>query len=899
MTNGGAPGRIMGPAMDERVSPTPQEGTATRARLKIYFGAAPGVGLTSAMLREARERQRRGVEVVAGFVEPRGREEVVNLLKSFEAFPRRELRYQGQPVQTLDLEGLLKRRPGLVLVEDLAFANPRGARHPYRWQDVLELLDAGIDVAATLDLIHLESLRDAVARITGLKVPATVPDSVLARAAELQLVDLPVEELLERHRLGKANLPAQFGYATERFFRKGNLLALREMALRKTAEQVDAQLAKYREEKDIKEPWHAGERLLVAIGPRSSSAELIRATARLASALDAPWIAVYVEGTRRWARSPKAREGLDANMRLAEKLGAEIVTIEQAGLRASDDLLAFARSRAVTKIVIGKPSRTRWLDALTGSVLDDLARAGGDIDVFVIAGEGGKGTRPSFKFPKAPLVALPMLTALVSVAVLSAGLLAAHAHVGETVAFAAFLALVTLVGGAYGRYPGFTAGVAAAVAYHWLWMHQEGWSHATGWSVRLLPALLVGVGVFVGELTERLRRQARFSLEREQRTQALLRFGLELAQGGASTRLTEVAVRHLAEVFHLDAAVLLPDAAGALQPIQGKRPEGQEAEAAAWCFDHGQATGRSSENYADCEGTYLPLLGGTGPVGVLALRGVATSKRFGPPQRQLLEAFARQAALAFERALLAEQSAETQHRIAEEEVRTSLLASLAQSLEGPLRSLSDLAWNLRASLKDRHGKEQVEAVHHEAIRLHRLVASLIRLTHLERGALAVRKQWTTLPALLEGAKAKLGEALEAGRLTAQLPDAPLPVDPELMQEVLVHLLDNALRYSPAASPLEIKGWSVGETITFAVADRGPGIPEGEEEHIFEKLRKGTRIASRPGGGLGLAIAHGIVQAHGGRIQAHSRPQGGAQFIVTLPLEGQPPLRRDSGNRTEE
>lgn len=889
----------MGPAMDEKALGSSLEGVATRAQLKIYFGAAPGVGLTSAMLREAREHKRRGVDVVAGFVEPRGREEVSTLLESFEAFPRRTLRYQGQPVETLDLDGLLERKPGLVLVEDLSFANPRGARHPYRWQDVLELLDEGIDVAATLDLIHLESLKDAVARITGLKVPATVPDSVLARAEELQLVDLPVEELLERHRAGKASLPPNFAYATERFFRKGNLLALREMALRKTAEKVDAQLAKYRDERDIKDSWHVGERLLVAIGPRSASAELIRATARLASALDAPWIAVYVESTRRWARSQKAREGLDTNMRLAEKLGAEIVTIEQAGLRPSDDLLAFARSRNITKIVIGKPSRTHWLDALTGSVLDDLARKGGDIDVFVIAGEKGQGTRPSFKFPKAPLVALPMVTALVSVAVLTAGLLAVHAYAGNVTSYAAFVALVTLVAGAYGRYPGVTAGAASAFAYHWIWMHQPGGVHplpSTGW---ILLALLVGLGLFVGELTERLRRQARFSLEREQRTQALLRFGLELAQGGASTRLTEVAIRHLAEVFGLEARPLLPGADGSLHLEHEAGPGGMEAEAAAWCFDHGQAAGRGSENYSDCEGYYVPLLGSTGPVGVLALRGVMTSKRFGPPQRQLLEAFARQAALAFERALLAEQSAEAQNRIEEEELRTSLLASLAQSLEGPLRSLSDLAWHLRNTLKDRHGKEQVESIHHEAIRLHRLVASLIRLTHLERGSTQVKKEWTSLRSLFEGAKAKLGEVLETHVLNVQLPETPLPVDREMMEEVLVHLLDNALRYSPKGSPVEIKGWTVGETLTFAVADRGPGIPEGEEEHIFEKLRKGTRISSRPGGGLGLAICHGIVAAHGGRIQAHSRPQGGAQFLVTLPIEGRPPAAARFRGETEE
>jgi two-component system sensor histidine kinase KdpD len=874
--------------MDERVAGPQAEGIASRARLKIYFGAAPGVGLTSAMLREARESQRRGLDVVAGFVEPRGREEVATLLESFEAFPRRTLRYQGEPVEILDLEGILKRRPGLVLVEDLSFANPRGARHPYRWQDVLELLDEGIDVAATLDLIHLESLRDAVARITGLKVPVTVPDSVVARASELQLVDLPVEELLERHRSGKAALPPAFAYATERFFRKGNLLALREMALRKTAEKVDAQLAKYQQEKDIKDSWHVGERLLVAIGPRSASAELIRATARLASALDAPWIAVYVESTRRWARSPKSREGLDINMRLAEQLGAEIVTIEQAGLRPSDDLLAFARSRHVTKIVIGKPSHTRWLDFVTGSVLDDLARKGGDIDVFIIAGEKGKGTRPSFKFSKAPLVALPMFTAVVAVAVLTAGLLAAHSYAGSVSAYAAFLALVALVAGAYGRYPGITAGLASAFAYHWIWMHQPGGFQphpVVGW---LLIALLGVMGLYVGELTERLRRQARFSMEREQRTQALFRFGLDLSQSGASVQLTEVAVRHLAEIFGLEARVLLPGPAGLLRLEQGAGPTGLESEAAAWAFDHSQPSGRSSENFSDCEGYYLPLLGSTGPVGVLALRGVMTSKRFGPPQRQLLEAFARQAALALERSLLAEQSAEAMNRIAEEELRTSLLASLAQSLEGPLHNLSDLAWDLRTTLKDRHGKEQVEAVHHEAIRLHRLVASLIRLTHLERGSMQVRKEWTTLGALLAGARAKLGDVLETHTLNVQLPDSQIPVDRELMEEVLVHLLDNALRYSPKGSPVELKGWTVGETVTFAVADRGPGIPDGEEEHIFEKLRKGTRISSRPGGGLGLAICHGIVDAHGGRIQAHSRPQGGAQFLVTLPIEGRPP-----------
>ncbi len=867
-----------------------------RARLKLFFGAAPGVGLTSAMLKEAHERAAAGVDVVAGCVEPRGRAEVSSQMEGIEAFPRRMLRYQGQPVETMDLEGLLRRRPGLVLVEDLAFPNPRGARHSYRWQDVLELLEAGIDVCATLDVTHLESLRDAVARITGLKVPATVPDAVLDRADEIRLLDLPVEDLQERHRLGKAVLREGFQYASERFFRKGNLLALREMALRKTAERVDADLERYRDEKAIKQSWHAGERLLVAIGPRSSSAELIRATARLASALNAPWIAVYVESSRRWIRSRKAREGLEANLRLAEQLGGEIVTIEQAGLRASDDLLSFARSRHVTKIVMGKPGRSHWLDLFSGSVLDDLVRQGGEIDIFVIAGEQGKGTRPSFKFPKAPLVALPVLGGAVSSGVLAAVLLAAYPWVGTHLALACFAVLVVLVATRLGRYPALVAALVSALAYRWIWMFPHGALRLGRAQDGVTLMLLLFLAVLAGEVTERLRRLAKFSIERERRTQALLRFGLELAEGGASAQLTEIAVRHLAQVFGLEARVLLPwgDGALKLEPDLG----GPEGEAAGWAFEHALSTGKGSDHFNTCEGLYLPLVGGTSPVGVLALRERIVSKRFGPPQRQLLEAFARQAALAIERALLAEQNSAVQGRMHREEVRTALLSSVSQSLEVPLKNLSDLAGDLRLSLRDHHGREQVEAIHHESRRLHRLVASLIRLTNLERGTLQLHRTWMGLPPILDRAREVLGEALKGRDLVVNLPSAPVPLDSALIEELFVHLLDNAQRYSPPGSPIDVKGWIVGETFTFAVADHGPGIPEGEESRLFEKLIKGTRTASRPGGGLGLAICRGIVEAHGGSIQAHTRPTGGAQFLVTLPIEGTPPVHR-SHDRTEE
>lgn len=843
------------------------------------------------MLREAFERQKAGLDVVATLVRPRGREEVASLLDAFEAFPPRMLRAMGELVETLDVEGLIRRKPGLVLVEDLHTGNPRAARHAYRWQDVQELLDAGIDVFAAVDITHMESLRDAVARITGLKVPATVPDALLARADEIHLVDLPAEELLERHRQGKARLPQQFAYATDRFFRKGNLLALREMALRKTAERVDAELQRYREQEAIQEPWHAGERLLVAIGPRSASAELIRATARLASALNAPWIAVYVERSRRWSRSLKAREGLDANLRLAEHLGGEVVTIEKAGLRASEDLLSFARSRQVTKIVVGKPGRSRWLDALTGSVLEDLVRKGGDIDVFVIAGESGKGTRDSLKIPKAPIVALNMLAGLVAPVLLTFLLLGLAPWLAPLPAFAAYAGLVVLMSAAFGRYPGLLTSLLAALGFRWIWMVPAYHLRPSGILDAALLAMLLALGLLVGELSERLRRQAKFSLEREQRTQALLRFGLELARGGASSRLTEVAVRHLAEVFGLEARVVLPREDGTLGLHHGPGPEGLEAEAAQWAFEHGSAAGTGQENFPDCEGCYLPLLGSTGPVGVLALKGVRASKRYGPPQRQLLDAFARQAALALERALLAEQSVEVRDRMAREELRTALLASLAHSLENPLRSLSDQAADLRVTMRGRQGREQVDAVHHEARRLHRLVASLIRLTDLERGALRIQKTWTPLAPILDRAKEALSAALEGRAFSASLPESPVPVDPDLLEEVFIHLLDNALRFSPPGSPVEVKGWTVGDTLTFAVADRGPGIPEGEENDIFQKLVKGTRMSSRPGGGLGLAICHGIVEAHGGRIQAHTRPQGGAQFLVTLPVEGRPTTQR--------
>jgi two-component system sensor histidine kinase KdpD len=870
-----------------------EEARENRAKLKVFFGAAPGVGKTYAMLSEARERSGEGVDLVVGVVETHGRSETAALTEGLEILPRKELAYAGQFFPEFDLDAALARRPGLILVDELAHTNVMGSRHAKRWQDVMELLDAGVDVYTTMNVQHLESLKDVVAQITGVTVRENVPDTVMARADEVELVDLPPEDLLVRLKEGKVYLPDQARHAREHFFRKGNLLALRELALRHTAENVDAQMRRYMESEGIRKTWAAGDRLLVCVGPDGLSERLIRATRRMAGSLGASWVALYVESPRHFKFSEAERNRVEENLRLVEKLGGETAVIEGGG-RTDEDILAFAQNRNITKIVVGKPSRPKWVDLLAGSPVDDLIRHSGDIDIYVITGETTKqAASPSLRSRlTSPLRNYLLSVITVALATAIAGLIFRRTELADIVMI--YLLGILIVATRFGRGPSLLASLLSVAAFDFIFVPPyftfvvSDFRHVGTFSVMLL------VGVVIGNLTERIRAQARLARAREQRTQALFRLGQELARSAGTTALVASAIQNVATQFQSHAVMLLPDASGRLEtsthPLAFPLND-QERGVAQWVFEHDEPAGLGTLTLPGARATYLPLKGSKGTLGVLGMLPDGAPQWMEPDQRQLLDAFANQTALALERSLLAKQSAADRQRAEEERLRNALLSSVSHDLRTPLGVITGAVSTVLETpdISDATRRDLLTSAQDEAQRLHRLVSNLLDITRLEAGSLELHTEWIPMEEVVGAALNRRELGSEAARVRTHLPeDLPMiAMDAVLMEQVVVNLIDNALKYSPPGSPVDIKAWAAGKSLTLSVADQGPGIAPGEETRIFEKLVRGEAGTSRPGAGLGLAICKGIVTAHGGQIQAVNHPQGGAQFLISLPL-GTPP-----------
>ncbi len=871
------------------------EAREKRAKLKVFFGASPGVGKTYAMLSEAHERKAMGIDVVIGVVESHGRSETAALAEGFETVPACELPYRGIFMKEFDLEAAKQRRPHLILMDELAHTNVQGSRHDKRWQDVLELLDAGIDVFTTLNVQHLESLRDVVAQITGIVVRENVPDTVVERADEVELVDLPPEDLLQRLREGKVYVPDQARHAIDRFFRKGNLLALRELALRQTAQNVDAQMRRYMASEGIQKTWGAGDRLLVCVGPHELSVRLVRATRRLAATLGGSWVALYVETARHQRYTADDQARIEAHLRLAEQLGAETAVIE-GGISIGPDILRFAQEHNITKIVVGKPARSRWREMLKGSLVDELIRGSGDIDVFVITGDRGEeASRPAL----APRAREPWTTWLWAVLMVAAAsglgsLLFRPSELADIVMI--YVLGIALVAARHGRRPSLLASALSVAAYDYLFIPPYHTFAVSDFRHIGTFGILMFTGWLIGTLTERIRQQARLARLREQRTAALLRLSKELAASAGSMELVESAIRSVAAQFHTEAAVLLPDANRRLTALR-KAPAftftDQELGVAQWVFEHGEPGGRGTATLPGAKATYLPLRASGGIVGVMGVLPKGEAQWTEPDQRSLLEAFASQTALAVERLDLADRNEEARRRMDEEQLRTTLLSSVSHDLRTPLGAITGAASTLleqAEAIPEATQRELFRSILDESKRMHRLVTNLLDITRLESGAVTVKKAWTPLEEVVGLALNRMEEALAGRQVNVDLPvELPLvPLDEVLMEQVLVNLLDNAVKHTSAGSPIEVRAWSTGSSVTLVVADGGPGLAEGDEERIFSKLVRGSRHGSEPGAGLGLAICRGIVEAHGGRIQAANRSQGGAQFLVTLPLEGPPP-----------
>jgi two-component system sensor histidine kinase KdpD len=877
---------------------------ATRAKLKVFFGATAGVGKTYAMLVEAHERMRAGADVVVGLVETHGRRETAALLDGLEQLPRRDSEYRGVHVPEFDLDAALARRPGLLLLDELAHTNVPGSRHAKRWQDVEELLAAGVDVYTTLNVQHVESLIDVVAQITGVTVRETVPDSILDRADEVELVDLPPDDLLQRLREGKVYLPAQAERALESFFRKGNLIALRELALRQTAQRVDAQMESYRRAEGIAEPWAVRERILVCLGDPESGVRLVRAVRRMAAALRAEWIVVHVETPGQVRESSARRDHIVDVMGLAEDLGAEAVMLD--GLRVRDEILAFARARNVSRIVVGKPSRPAWLELVSGSLVGSLVHESGDVDVYVMRGEDDeRAPRPERKPPanvrwRGYAGTLPVLGVCTIVSWLLYPALAL-----SNLAMLYMLAVVVCAV-ALGRGPAILASVLGVALFDFVFVPPRFTFQVSDSQYVVTFAVMIVVAVVIGTLTGRLRDQAEQQRQRARRSEAVHELSRDLAGRRSLQQLLVAAVDRVAEVFECRAAVLLPGAGDRVEVAAGDRAlltdQAHERGVAQWVFDHSHPAGLGTDTLPGSQALHLPLVASGRVLGVLALRP-ADARRFRDPERQrLLATFANQIAIAVERARLSEEAEHARVDVEAERARNALLSAVSHDLRTPLAVIAGAGSSLRdgSSLPAATRQELAETIVDESGRLNRLVGDLLDMTRLESGALRVKKEWHSLEEVV-GAVLARTESLAAGRrVTFRAPSdlSLVPLDDVLYAQAVTNVLENALYYSPSGTPVELTAALEGGQLVLEIRDHGVGLPAGGEEKVFEKFWRGDSRRPRSGTGLGLTIARGIAEAHGGRLTAQNHPAGGAVFRLVVPLEGRPPeLEREPGEAT--
>jgi len=875
-----------------------EEARSKRARLKIFFGMAPGVGKTFAMLQEARIRKDEGVDVLAGVVETHGRQDTKALTEGIDFLPKKQLPYRGVQMEEFDLEAALARKPALILMDELAHTNVQGALHVKRWQDVIDLLDAGIDVFTTVNVQHLESLKDTVAQITGVIVRENIPDTLLKRADQIELVDIPPEELLERLKEGKVYVPEQAQHAVERFFRKGNLLALRELALRRTAEHVDADMRRYMASQGIVgKTWAAGERLLVCINSKPGSASLVRAARRMSESLNAPWIAAYVESGKHIRYSEDERTMLEENLRLAERLGGE-TTVVQGDLSTADDILEFATAHNVTKIIVGKPAHGRWMEIFTGSVLEDLVRRSGNIDVLVVTSKEERDqARPVARTLPARMPVLAhflwgaMIVGLLTIICL---FLSPHFELADVAMI--YMLGILLVASRFGRWPSLASSVLSVLALDFFFVPPK-FSFAVGDVKHMATfAVMLLAGLVIGNLTERIRSQARLARNRENRIRALFRLSGELTRSSGSAAMAESAVRNVATHFQSQVSIFLPGPGGRLVPTQTKNPHivGQdELGVAQWVYDHHEPAGMGTDTLPGAKALCLPLKGAHELIGVMAIQPTDGSAHLEPDQRHLLEAFANQTAVALERAILAERNRESQRQVDREQLRNALLSSVSHDLRTPLGGITGAASTLLedgGELSEAARRDLLETIHEESHRLQRLVTNLLDVTRLESGVVDLVMAWVPLEEVVGSALERMVLQLGQREVKVELP-ANLPMvqaDPVLLGQVVINLVENAHKFSPPDQPIEIKAWATERSVTLSVSDHGPGIPEGQEEHIFEKLVRFQQGEARPGAGLGLAICKGVIQAHNGKIMANTRASGGAQFMVSLPLGQAPP-----------
>ncbi|MCW5936687.1 MAG: sensor histidine kinase KdpD [Fimbriimonadaceae bacterium] len=855
-----------------------------KGRLKVYLGMAAGVGKTYSMLADAQALKARGVDVVVGYLEPHGRRETEDLAEGLERLPLREIPHSGVVLTEFDTDAALQRKPELLLLDELAHTNAPGSRHAKRWQDAEELLRAGIDVYATVNVQHLESLNDVVAQITGIRVAETLPDSIIADAAEVELVDLPPEELIQRIREGKVYIPEKIEQALGGFFKKKHLTALRELALRKTAESVDRQVQVFREIEGAREPWHTTERILVCVAPNRMATRVVRAARRMADALHGEVLAVTVESPRQAKLGAEGRHLAYEGLRLAENLGAQTTVL------SGDDIvktvMEFARSKNVTTLIVGKPVRPKWKELLFGSFVDSMVRSSGDIDVHVITGPEETGTRLALTPAKQATDWRGWLFALAATGATTGLNAVLDPYLGDAGKVSLYLLGVAIVASRSSQSASFLASLLSVASFNFFFTEPRATFTVNDPQYWVVFLVMLVVGLMISVLTSRHKEQSQSESERAKRTSALYDLSRKLSSTRSRKELGAFAAEQIRNVFGCDVAVLVrsrkTSALFAAPPSRtGFESQPKEQAVAKWVVDHGKRAGKGTDTLPGSDGLYLPLTGGRGPVGVLGVRWDG-GPEWDIGQLHLLETFANQLAVAIERTNLAKDSHESAIEAESERLRSTLLSSVSHDFRTPLAVISGAAEQLSERLEPGRDHELAESIAAEASRLERQVRNLLDMTRVRAGALKVTKEWQSIEELVGAALSRTDLLLAGHTIHVELPpDLPLlELDGVLVEQVFVNLFENAARHTPPGTNVWIKAWASNEAMRIEVANDGPSLEPGELATIFEKFSQGSQ--AHGGSGLGLAICRAIVEAHGGEITAVPAHPQGVRFIVSLP-----------------
>lgn len=893
------------PREKQEYRPKPEEilekiNKETKGKLTVFLGAAAGVGKTYTMLEAAHDRLAEGVDVVIGWIETHGRVETEKLVAGLPRIAPKLIEYRSKELQEMDIDAILERNPELVLVDELAHTNIPGSRHTRRFQDVEELLKAGCNVYTTLNIQHIESLNDVVAQITGVIVRETVPDHIVEQADNIRLIDIPSEELINRLKEGKVYVPGQAEQALKKFFRPGNINALRELSLRFTANRVDQDLEEYMRSHQIAGPWPAAERVMVCVSASPFSAQLIRAARRLSGGLHAELLAVNIEtAARRFPMGDKERDRVARNLQLAEELGGKTLTV--VGKNLVQEILDVARTHNVTAIVIGKPQHNRLWEFIHGSVVDTLIRKSNGINIYVIQGvieeELDPGVRTALPVsPQVPWLHFGGGWVMAAIVTVLSWFLKPQLELVNIALLYLLPVLLTAVW--WGRWPSYVTALVSVLAFDFLFVPPI--LTFTVYDIRYIWSFVIFllVSFLIGGRTELLRLEAKAARQREKSIRALYEFSREIAAVVDAEQIAQKLASHTGETIDRNTLVLLPDNSGRLIVHGTYLPDSPSAPnikqslseseyaVAYWTFRHGMVAGRSTETLPGVQYLYVPLAIGEQVSGVFGVK--IADKKVTPEERRLIDAWTRLAAIALERVKFFEQARQAALLVESDRLRTALFNSISHELRTPLSTITGAVSTLLDTgvvYEEETQHELMETIQEGATRMERVVANLLDTARLESGMLRLKVDWCDMVDIVGIALRRVGDTTQKYIIKTELShDLPfIRADCVLLEQVLVNLIDNAIKYSSHGSTITIAAANEEETLRVSVLDNGPGIPEDDLSNIFEKFYRSRQSGQVAGTGLGLSICKTIVEAHGGHIRAQNRPGGGAEVTFTIPV----------------